>query len=174
MHAVLLRRMMVLGVCALGVSALYLVPGLGGSSGPVGVPAPTSEVGVPSGPAPDSASVAARSALQPATVSAEDTNPPEPVTALTVREANRDQVRVAWAPSTDDTGTIGYKVWLNGYEVRSTSETEVTLDWFNDDSSQQVVVVRAVDAAGNQSRTGAALVLTRPAATPTAGLDRTP
>ncbi len=220
---------MVLGVCALGVSALYLVPGLGASSGQYGVPAPAADVPGTrprSAPGPDSASVAARSTDQPeATASTvgydaapgesaeptaarpdemspepvaappaaaarpeaarttqprsrpsstpfeaatKDADPPGPVTDLTMRSADPDRVRLAWAPSPGEAGVVAYKVWLNGYEVRSTSETEVTLDWFNDDSTTQVVVVRAVDAAGNQSRTAATLLLTRPEPTTSA------
>ncbi len=242
--------MMVLGVCGLGVAALYLVPGIA-SVGRVAAPAPASELplvrsGVTTdrGTATDQASVAARSAqpsasstsrvtgttpvddpddattdenestgdpadsatsgrddrveappagaaagttdptadaTEPAAPaaptestpaaprgtpfeagSADDRTPPDPVEDLAVRTADPDQVQLGWSPAPDQEGTIGYRVWLNGYEVRNTSDTEVTLDWFNDDSSHQVVVVRAVDAAGNQSRTGTALVLTRP------------
>lgn len=188
MRAVLLRRVLVLAVCALGVGALYLVPGLGVAPGRIGVPTPASEVLTGSDPAPEpvAASVAARSAAEPAARPAvrqvvprstpfdadptEDTTPPAAVTALTVVTADAEQVRVAWAPGTDDVGVIGYKVWVNGYEVRSTSDTEITLEWFNDDNRHHVVVVRALDAAGNQSRTGATLVLTRPEPTGSTGI----
>ena len=206
---------MVLGVCGLGVSALYLVPGLAQPSR-VGLPTPAAEVPVTqTGPTPDSASVAALapsvtaddaeparqpteperripppdavSSTGPRTAASPDASittagtrptplsgstpfaprggdaiPPEPVTELAVRATDPDQVRVAWTPSADDAGTVSYRIWLNGYEVQQTSATEATLDWFNDDSSQQVVVVRAVDAAGNQSRTSATLLLSRP------------
>ena len=216
MRAVFLRRMMVLGVCGLGVAALYLVPGLAQPSR-VGLPTPASVVPVSrTAPTPDSASIAARAPLEAAegvdpvqqsavpepsdpaidvvsstappsesdpdsasvTTSGTrpsprsgstpfaprggDATPPEPVTELAVRATDPDQVRVAWAPSADDAGTVSYRIWLNGYEVQQTSATEATLDWFNDDSAQQVVVVRAVDHAGNQSRTAATLLLRRP------------
>lgn len=221
---------MVLGVCALGVSALYLVPGLA-SPHHVAVPAPASEVpmaqagGTPQTSGPDRASVAARSAPGARTASKQissapdaadraesavergqsdappsigpadgpateatappaaprgsgdrprssatpqdpgtsvDANPPEPVTELAARSVDPERLELGWAPSQDDVGIVGYRVWLNGYEVKTTSDTEVTLDWFNDDNTQQVVVVRAVDSAGNQSRSPATLLLTRP------------
>jgi hypothetical protein len=46
-------------------------------------------------------------------------------------------------------------------------ETKAKLRWFNDDSGQHVVQIRAVDAAGNQSRSSPTLVLTRPSPEPT-------
>jgi hypothetical protein len=222
MRAVLLRRMMVLGVCALGVCALYLVPGITGPSQRIAVPAPAGEAPqAGSRPASDTASVAARTAAQPAPgpsagadedapredepsspavtdaagtdaagtdpagtdpagtdagsstadreseLSAadrrgQDTTPPEPVSRLAVRSADAEQVEIGWAPSSDDSGTVRYRVWFNGYELEPTSDNRTTLTWFNVESPQQVVVVRAVDAAGNQSRIAATLLLTRP------------
>lgn len=200
---------MVLGVCALGVSALYLVPGITGPSQRIAVPAPAGEAPQASARPADAASVAARTVAQPASgpsagvdgdgaggdersrpaaaageaagtdvggsstadreseLSAadrrgQDTTPPESVSRLAVRNADAEQVEIGWAPSSDDTGTVRYRVWFNGYELEPTSDNRTTLTWFNVDSSQQVVVVRAVDAAGNQSRIAATLLLTRP------------
>jgi hypothetical protein len=51
--------------------------------------------------------------------------------------------------------------------VATTAETRARLRWFNDDSGQHVVQIRAVDAAGNQSRSSPTLVVTRPSTEPT-------
>ena len=61
---------------------------------------------------------------------------------------------------------IGYRIWLNGYEVASTAETQATVRWFNDDAGQHVVQVKAVDAAGNQSTSSPTLLITRPSTEP--------
>ena len=96
-----------------------------------------------------------------------DNNPPDPVTDLELRRSTPDQLTLFWAPGTDDVGILRYRVWLDGYEVATTSDTEATLDWFNDDGTQHVVLVQAVDAAGNESEPGKPLLVTRPTPTPT-------
>ena len=37
----------------------------------------------------------------------------------------------------DDTGVVGYRLWLDGFVGRDTADTEVTVKWFNDDMGQQ-------------------------------------
>lgn len=179
---------MVLGVCAAGVAALYLVPGVGTPTSRVGVSAPARSLprssatptvasyttaAEPFDPATPAETASKVQATSTRSVAGEDSDPPEPVTDLAVRSADVDQVRLGWAPASDDVGVAGYRVWLNGYEVENTTGTEVTLAWFNDDSTTHVVVVRAVDAAGNQSPT-TALLLMRPdaGATATPAADR--
>lgn len=231
MRAVTLRRLMVYGVCLLGIGALYLVPSLARTPDRVSRPAlpedpasvrPTQTVSTPtvSAPAPlptattttttyvespttgerfprssteskseapaDRSSVpraersspvatrapqssrsSARGPASPFVSAAEDdNNPPEPVTDLELRAATEDQLTLGWAPGTDDVGILRYRVWLDGYEVQTTSDTEATLDWFNDDGTQHVVLVQAVDAAGNESEPGKPLLVTRPTPTP--------
>ena len=94
-----------------------------------------------------------------------DETPPSPVTALEA-EATPDQLRLVWAASSDDAGVVSYRIWLNGYEVQTTVETTVTLDWFNTDDAQHVVQVRAIDAAGNRSLSAATLLVSRPTSVP--------
>jgi hypothetical protein len=81
----------------------------------------------------------------------------------------KDRLSIKWTAATDNVGVIGYRVWLNGFEVATTAETHAKLRWFNDDSGEHVVQIRAVDAAGNQSGSSPTLVITRPSpdATPT-------
>ena len=61
---------------------------------------------------------------------------------------------------------IGYRIWLNGYEVATTAQTRATLRWFNDDEGQHVVQIKAIDAAGNQSTVWSTLLVTRPVPEP--------
>jgi hypothetical protein len=78
------------------------------------------------------------------------------------------RLTVSWPAANDNIGVIGYRIWLNGFEVATTAETRAQLRWFNEDSGQHVVQIRALDAAGNQSRSSPTLVVTRPSPEPTA------
>jgi hypothetical protein len=98
----------------------------------------------------------------------EDSEPPEPVADIEPSAVTVDQLSLRWPATTDDVGVIGYRIWLNGFEVATTAETQAKLRWFNDDSGHHVVQIRAVDAAGNQSRSSPTLVVTRPSPDPTA------
>jgi hypothetical protein len=98
----------------------------------------------------------------------EDSEPPEPVADIEPSAVTVDQLSLRWPATTDDVGVIGYRIWLNGFEVATTAETQAQLRWFNDDSGHHVVQIRAVDAAGNQSRSSPTLVITRPSPDPSA------
>ena len=98
----------------------------------------------------------------------EDSEPPAPVADIEPSAVTADELDLRWPAATDDVGVIGYRIWLNGFEVATTAETQAKLHWFNDDGGHHVVQIRAVDAAGNQSRSSPTLVLTRPSPHPTA------
>jgi hypothetical protein len=208
MHAVTIRRMIVFGVCALGVGSLYLIPSIARTPEQIGVPkandGPTSgPLGAQSDKSPESASPSgdrdsldgshkdrqAAAPTQPSetdsqsidadegrwsTKSAdqpketEDSEPPEPVADIEPSAVTVDQLSLRWPATSDDVGVIGYRIWLNGFEVATTAETQAKLRWFNDDSGHHVVQIRAVDAAGNQSRSSPTLLVTRPSPDPTA------
>jgi hypothetical protein len=85
-----------------------------------------------------------------------------------------DRLSLTWTAATDNVGVIGYRIWLNGFEVATTAETEVKLRWFNEDSGQHVVQIRAIDAAGNQSRSSPTLVVVRPSPEPTSTPSESP
>jgi hypothetical protein len=200
--------MIVFGVCAFGVGALYLVPSIARSPEQIGVPRandePTSQpVGAQPDTSPQSASPSGdgdspagrsggRSATAPATQplatptqspdddkgrtpreatdepnDSEDSEPPEPVVDIEPSAVTADRLSLQWPPAADNVGVIGYRIWLNGFEVATTARTRAKLHWFNDDSGQHVVQIRALDAAGNQSRSSATLVVTRPSPDPT-------
>ena len=97
-----------------------------------------------------------------------DTEPPEPVAEIEPSALTTDRLSLKWPAAADDVGVIGYRIWLNGFEVATTAETEVKLRWFNDDSGHHVVQIRAIDAAGNQSGSSPTLVVVRPSPEPTA------
>ena len=77
-----------------------------------------------------------------------------------------EELSLSWPAATDNTRVIGYRIWLNGYEVASTAETQATVRWFNDDAGQHVVQVKAIDAAGNLSTSSPTLLITRPSTEP--------
>jgi hypothetical protein len=101
------------------------------------------------------------------TKASKDSEPPQPVSDIEPLKVTPKQLTINWSAATDNIGVIGYRIWLNGFEVATTAETRARLRWFNDDSGQHVVQIRAVDAAGNQSRSSPTLVVTRPSTEPT-------
>jgi hypothetical protein len=213
MHAVTIRRLIVFGVCTLGVGSLYLVPGIARSPEQIrrsglneeptnsvaGLRQPNSAESVSSTgdrawvPGVEDAPGRTRSGAEPSQSAAtrakdrsdevdgrpaqkrstaqakasKDSEPPKPVSDIEPLKVTPKQLTIDWSAATDDVGVIGYRIWLNGFEVATTAETRARLRWFNDDSGQHVVQIRAVDAAGNQSRSSPTLVITRPSTEPT-------
>jgi hypothetical protein len=96
-----------------------------------------------------------------------DSEPPQPIAEIEPSKVTPRQLMLSWPAASDNVGVIGYRIWLNGFEVATTAETRARLRWFNVDSGQHVVQIRAVDAAGNQSRSSPTLVITRPSPEPT-------
>ena len=103
-----------------------------------------------------------------------DEEPPAAVAAIRPAEVTAERLRLTWPRATDNDRVIGYRIWLNGYEVAATAETHVTLRWFNDEDGKHVVQVKAVDAAGNSSASSPTLLLTRPSPEPTTTTTPTP
>ena len=98
---------------------------------------------------------------------AKDSSPPQPVADIEASKVTAHRLTVSWPAASDNVGVIGYRVWLNGFEVATTAETQARLHWFNEDSGRHVVQIRAIDAAGNESETSPTLVVTRPSSEPT-------
>ena len=198
-----IRRMIVFGVCSLGVASLYLVPSIAGSPSPMTMPRTADEpqprpsgratVRVPQagatgagqpvdaklpttaptqvpveepGPSDEPTRAASpptdqgRTAFDPD--DAPDAEPPAAVTTISPAKVTADELTLSWPAATDNRRVIGYRIWLNGYEVATTAETRATLRWFNDDNGQHVVQIKAIDAAGNQSDAWSTLLVTRP------------
>ena len=97
-----------------------------------------------------------------------DDAPPDPVRGIRFGPITPDDLTVRWSASADDTGVVGYQVWLDGFRVAITTDTQVTVSWFNDDIGQHVVQVKALDAAGNLSRTTEIVLVSRPSPEPSA------
>src|ERR687894_892642 len=107
----------------------------------------------------------ARTAFDPD--DAPDSEPPTAVPTIAPAKVTVDELTLTWPAATDNRRVIGYRIWLNGYEVATTAQTRATLRWFNDDEGQHVVQIKAIDAAGNQSDSWSTLLVTRPAPEPT-------
>jgi hypothetical protein len=109
-----------------------------------------------------------------------DREPPATVADLSFPSVGPDAITIRWQRADDNVAVVGYRVWLNGFRVADTGGLQVTVPWFNDGTRQQVVQVRAVDAAGNESIHAPAHLVRRPAPTPapaaagTPGTDPTP
>ena len=200
-----LRRLIVFGVCAVGVSCLYLLPSLARSphqgpapralneptsrpsgstvrnaSRPTGAPAEASpsrasadpttraaeEVDQPTSPAPAPAQTSASGAT--AFDRADWTDEEAPATVADLRSAAVTPTRLSlrWPPASDNVGVVGYTVELDGFEVATTAKTSTTIRWFNNDSGEHLVQVRARDAAGNLSARSANLLVARPTPAP--------
>jgi hypothetical protein len=201
------RRLVVLAVCALGVSALYLAPGMAGSpeqlttrqpettprpsaaptgqasASPSSVGRPVSarvstaaaERADPRGPAGVETTTAARTTAydtRPGARTAQrdhdarrDRTRPARVSSVEVGDVTPDSVTVRWA-ATSDAGVVSYRVSLNGFEVASTTEHQATIEFFRDDSTENVVQIRAVDRAGNASAASTSVLVDRPSTTP--------
>ena len=201
-----IRRMIVFGVCSLGVASLYLLPSVAGSPSPMTMPRTADEpqprpsgratVRVPQAGAtgagqpvdaklptttapthvpveePEPSDEPTRAASRPTDHgrtafdpdNAPDAEPPAAVITISPAKVTADELTLSWPAATDNRRVIGYRIWLNGYEVATTAETRATLRWFNDDEGQHVVQIKAIDAAGNQSDTWSTLLVTRPSA----------
>jgi hypothetical protein len=98
---------------------------------------------------------------------APDVEPPAAVETISPAKVTAQELSLSWPAATDNRRVIGYRIWLNGYEVATTAETRATLRWFNDDEGQHVVQIKAIDSAGNQSDAWSTLLVTRPVPEPT-------
>ena len=97
----------------------------------------------------------------------DDDQPPAPVTDVRSAAVTPRELSLRWPAAEDNVGVTGYTVLLNGYQVATTPLTHATVRWFNDDASQHVVQVRALDAAGNESPASPPLLVARPTPAPT-------
>ena len=97
-----------------------------------------------------------------------DDTPPDPVGGIRFGRVTPTELTVRWAPANDDTGVVGYRLWLDGFLVGTTTDTEATVKWFNDDMGQHVIQLKALDAAGNLSETAQSVLVARPTPEPSA------
>ena len=95
------------------------------------------------------------SALSVTTLSPPDTSAPSMPTGLTVTGATSSSVSLAWSPSIDDVGVVGYDVLNGSTVVLSVNSTVATLTGLS--PGTYFFSVRAKDAAGNLSSSSASV-----------------
>lgn len=197
------RRLLVFGVCAVGVVVLYAAPSLTRSPHPTAGPGPVDEPSVRASDSssrsvrPASSGSTPRSEARPASSSAgtEQTEPaepqpsrgepprrgatagdpasgahdrvaPAPVGNIVTASMTEDRLTLSWPPADDNVAVTGYRVWLDGFAVATTTTTRATVSWFNDDAEKHVVQVKALDAAGNESLSSPTVLVARPTPQP--------
>lgn len=92
-----------------------------------------------------------------------DVTPPSVPTDLTVTSKAADRVALAWTPSTDSVGVLGYEIFRDGVKI-GTSAAPAFTDNSLKASTTYVYTVRAFDAAQNKSDASAELSVTTDAA----------
>ncbi len=103
-----------------------------------------------------------RSSRVPATVATTacpDNQPPSTPSGFRQAATAQDAVVLAWNPSGDDTGVVGYGVYRNVVQIAAPTDPTVTLNGLACGSTY-TYGVDAVDAAGNRSLLGTAYVQT--------------
>jgi len=79
-----------------------------------------------------------------------DTNPPTLPTDFVATAVSNSQIDLSWTASTDNVGVDGYKIYRDGIEIGSTTETSYS-DTGLDFDTHYCYTVKAYDAAGNMS-----------------------
>jgi chitodextrinase len=79
-----------------------------------------------------------------------DTTPPSIPTGLLATVISSTQINLSWLASTDNVGVTGYKVYRNGTQIATTSNTSYS-DTGLSPSTTYKYTVSAYDAAGNNS-----------------------
>lgn len=104
-------------------------------------------------------------ALPPVSGAASDRKPPTAPTNLRVTGISASSVSLAWNPSTDNSGSFGYRVQRSGgLEIR-VPQTETSFTWTGgiDPLTTYSFGVFAIDAAGNRSKSSNNVTVTTPA-----------
>jgi hypothetical protein len=84
-------------------------------------------------------------------LAAGDRTPPTKPTNLRVTSTSAYYVNLAWNPSTDNSGTFSYKVWVSYNQTYTVSQTQTTFSLFVAPNSTYSFYVYAVDGSGNKS-----------------------
>jgi len=80
-----------------------------------------------------------------------DRTPPTKPTNLRVTSRTAYYVHLAWNPSTDNSGTFSYKVWVNNGFTYNVPQSQTTFSFFAAPNSNLSFYVYAVDGSGNKS-----------------------
>jgi fibronectin type III domain protein len=84
-------------------------------------------------------------------LAARDRTPPTKPTNLRVTSTTSYNVALAWNPSTDNSGTFSYKVWVSYGQTYNVPQTQTTFTLFVAPNSTYSFYVYAVDGSGNKS-----------------------
>lgn len=95
-------------------------------------------------------------------LAARDRTPPTRPTNLRVTSLTSYQVRLAWNPSTDDSGSFTYRVVLGNNGTYTVPQNQTTFTAFVAPIGTYSIYVYAVDAAGNNSQRSNTLHVTPP------------
>ena len=88
-----------------------------------------------------------------------DTTPPSIPTGLSATAISASQINLAWNPSTDNVGVVGYKIYRNGTLIASLSTTSYSNTGLLAGTTYSYTVA-ALDAAGNISSQSSSAVVT--------------
>ena len=88
-----------------------------------------------------------------------DTTAPSVPTNLSATAISSSQINLSWSASTDDVGVVGYKIYRNGTQITTTTNTNYS-DTGLTPSTIYSYTVSAYDAAGNNSAQSTAVSAT--------------
>jgi hypothetical protein len=91
-----------------------------------------------------------------------DRTPPTRPTNLRVTSTSAYNVSLAWNPSTDNSGTFSYKVWVSYGQTYNVSQTQTSFSLFVAPNSTYSFYVYAVDGSGNRSAKSSTVSATTP------------
>lgn len=98
-------------------------------------------------------------------LAARDRTPPTKPTNLRVTSLTAHNVTLAWDPSTDNSGTFTYQVWVSYGYTHSVPQTQTTFSLGVVPKSTYSFYVYAVDGSGNRSSNSNTVTVTVPADT---------
>ena len=98
----------------------------------------------------DEGSVSGLSDTLTVTTHGKDLTPPSRPSGLAVKEAGQDHVQIFWNGSKDNARVVGYKIYINGNLIGTSSVPHYSFRGLDAESTYTVSVL-AYDAAGNNS-----------------------
>jgi hypothetical protein len=95
-------------------------------------------------------------------LAARDRTPPTRPTNLRVTALSAHRVTLAWNPSTDNSGTLSYRVWVSYGFTDTVPQTQTTFSVGLVPNNTYAFYVYAVDGAGNRSSRSNTVTVTTP------------
>lgn len=92
----------------------------------------------------------------------EDTEAPDAPANVRVADVSQTSAKVAWDEALDNVGTVKYNVYLDGTLAQTAEGTSCELTGLTENKTYKVTV-KAIDAAGNESKEGSAEFTTKKA-----------